>query len=92
MRKDLPSFSIDKIEKPDMLSNKNAKYLLYKFNDWTESLGAEKLLIRHSSKVNDIVGLQKIEEKDKQFLIEKIVYEVEKKGPYAIETEKSLKS
>ena len=33
MRNDLPSFSIDEIEKLDMLSNKNAKYLLYKFND-----------------------------------------------------------
>ena len=49
---------------------------------------AEKILISHSSKVNDIVGLQNIEEKDKQFLIEKIIYEVEKKSPYAIETEK----
>ena len=71
-----------------MLSNKNAKYLLYKFNEWIESLGAEKKLIRYSSKVNDIVGLQKIEEKEKQFLIEKIIYEVEKKTPYAVETEK----
>ena len=71
-----------------MLSNKNTKYLLYKFNDWIESLGAEKKLIRYSSKVNDIVGLQKIEEKDKQFLMEKIIYEVEKKTPHAVETEK----
>ena len=78
MKNYLPSFSIDEIEKLDMLSNKNAKYLLYKFNDWIESLGGEKILIRHSSKVNDIVGLQKIEEKDKQFLIEKNIYEVEK--------------
>ena len=45
-------------------------------------------MISHSSKVNDIVGLQKIEEKDKQFLIEKIIYEVEKMSPYVIETEK----
>ena len=50
---------------------------------------AEKTLISHSSKVNDIVGLQKIEEKDKQFLIEKIIYEVEKKNQYVIETEKN---
>ena len=77
MRNYHPSFSIDEIEKLDMLSNKNAKYLLYKFND---SLGAEKNLIRHSSEVNNIVGLQKIEEKDKQFLIEKFSYEVEKRA------------
>ena len=63
MRNYLPSFSLDEIEKLDMLSNKNAKYLLCKFNDWIESLGAKKKLIRHISKVNDIVGLQKIEKK-----------------------------
>ena len=71
-----------------MLSNKNAKHLLYKFNDWIESLGADKILIRYSSKVSNIVSLQKIEEKDKQFLIEKNIFEVEKKSPYAKETEK----
>ena len=80
MRNYLLPFSIDEIEKLDMLSNKNAKYLLHKFNYWTEFLGAEKNLIRHSSKVNNIVGLQKIEEKDKQFLIEKFIYEVEKRA------------
>ena len=57
MRNYIPSFSIDEIENLDMLSNKNVKYLLYKFNDWIKSLGAEKVFIRHSSKVNDIVGL-----------------------------------
>ena len=29
----LPSFSLEEIEKRDLLSNKNAKHLLYKFND-----------------------------------------------------------
>ena len=33
MKNYLPSFSVDETEKLDMLSNKNAKYLLYKFND-----------------------------------------------------------
>ena len=80
MRNHLPSFSIDDIEKLDMLSNKNAKYLLYKFNDSNESLGAKKILTKHSSKVNNIVSLQKIEEKDKQYFIDKIIYEVEKKA------------
>ena len=80
MRNHLPSFSIDEIEKLDMLSNKNGKYLPYKFNDWIETLGAEKLLIRHSSNVSNIVGLQKKEKKDKQFLIEKNIYEVEKRA------------
>ena len=54
---------------------------MYKFNDWIESMGAEKNLIRHSSKVKDEIGLQKIEEKDKQFLIEKNYSRDRKKEP-----------
>ena len=61
----------------DILSNKNTKYLLYKFNDWIESMGAKIFLIRHTSKVRDEIGLRKIEEKDKQFLVEKIIAKIE---------------
>ena len=60
----LPSFSLEEIDRFDLLSNKNAKYWLYKFIDWIVSMGAEKTLIRHISKVRDKIGLQKIEEKD----------------------------
>ena len=74
----LLSFLLEEIHKFDMLFNKNSKYLLYKFNYWIESMNAEKILIRHTSKVKDEVGLQKIEEKDKQFLIEKIIPNIEK--------------
>ena len=51
-------------------------------------MGAEKISIRHSSQVKDKLRLQKIEEKDKRFFIEKLIYEIEKKNPYTIETEK----
>ena len=71
-----------------MLSNKNAKNLLCKFNDWIESVDVEKNLIRHTSKVMDAIRLKKTEEKDKQFLIEKIIAETEYKNPYTIEREK----
>ena len=63
-------------------------------------MNAEKILIRHTSKVKDEIGLQKIEEKDKQFLIEKIMSNIEKKKtkkkkkkkkhPYKVEVEKNL--
>ena len=91
IRSYLPSFSTEEIDKFEILSNKNLKYLLYKFHDWIESMHAEKILIRHNSKVKDEVGLQKIEEKNKQFLIEKIISEIEKKNRYSIETEKMPK-
>ena len=63
----LPSFSLEEIDKLDILSHENAKYLLYKFNDWIESMGAEQTLIRRTSEVKDKIGLQKIEEKEAIF-------------------------
>lgn len=42
------------------------------------SLGAEQILIRHSWKVNNIVGLPKKEKEDKQFLIEKVFMRLRK--------------
>ena len=51
-------------------------------------MGAEKILIRHTSKVRDEVRLQQIEENDWQFLTEKIIAKIENKNPYVIETEK----
>ena len=45
-------------------------------------------MIRHTSKVQDTYGLKKIEEKDKQFLIEKIIYGIKNENPYIISTEK----
>ena len=50
----LPSFSVKDIEKFDLFANTNSKYLLYKFNDWVESLqGVQKLTIRHTTKTKD---------------------------------------
>ena len=64
-----------------MLTNKNSEYLLYKFNNWIESLNTEKIKIRYLSKVKDDIDVIKTEEKGNQFLIEKIVGAVEKKQP-----------
>ena len=44
-----PSFAIDDTEKCDLYSNKNAKYLFYKFNDWIESKRKRKTRKRKSS-------------------------------------------
>ena len=40
----------------------------------------------------DTVGMQKIAEKSKQFLIEKIIHSVEFENPYFIEIEKKKKT
>ena len=48
-------------------------------------------MIRHISKSKDDVVLKIIEEKDKQFLIEKVIYNVEEEKPYKITAEKKQK-
>ena len=37
----LTSFSIDDVEKPDLYSNKNSKYLFYRFNDYIKTSGGK---------------------------------------------------
>ena len=56
-------FLLEERNKYDLLANKNSKYLPYQFNDWIESLNAEKIKIRHSLAVKDNVRLVQIEKK-----------------------------
>ena len=85
----LPLFSIDDAEKHDFYSNKNAKYLLYKFNDWIESMEGEKLLIHHTAKTKDDFSLKTTESTDGQFLIEKLIQNIKFKYHYQNSTEKT---
>ena len=71
INKYLPSFSIGDAEKIDLFTNKNCKYLFYKFNDQIEALGGENRIIGHTAKMKDSISLKKIEERDRQFLVEK---------------------
>lgn len=83
----LQSFSIDDVEKFDLFSNKNAKYLFYRFNDYIRAW-QQKKKIKHTQKIKDSVGLKKIEDRNKQFLIEKIIHGIEFTNPYENSTEK----
>lgn len=86
MKNYLPSFSVDEAKKLYLLLNKNSKCLLYKFNDWIELLGAEKILIRHSSEAEDAVGLKK---REKRLAIsDRKNHNVEKENLYAVEIAK----
>ena len=53
----LPSFSIDDVKKFDFHANKNAKYLLCRFNDSIKMSGGRKQIIKHILKVKDSIGL-----------------------------------
>ena len=65
MKQFLPAFSLEESKRFDLLTNKNSKFLLCKFNYWIESLNADKIKIKHSSFAKDDVGLIKIEERGK---------------------------
>ena len=88
IRSFLPSFSIDYVEKLDLYSNKNAKYLFYRFNDYIKMSGEQPQTIKHTLKVKNEIGLEKIEKTDRQFLVEKIIHSVEFKNQYENSIEK----
>ena len=84
----LQSFSIDDQEKFDLLAFKNSKYLFYRFNDFIKAYGNPRYKLLHTRKMLDSVGIKKIEEKNKQFLIEKIIHGIEFENLYAKSSEK----
>ena len=57
---------------------KNSKYLFYQFNDFVKVYGNLRYNLLHTKKMLDSVGLKK----NKQFLIEKIIHEVESENQY----------
>ena len=85
----LQAFSIGDVEKYDLFVHKNAKYLFYRFNDYINAYGNRRQKNRYTRKLKDSVGMQKIEDKSKEFLIGKIIQGVEFKNPYNIEVEKN---
>ena len=83
----LQSFSIDDQEKFHLLAFKNSKYLFYCFNGFIKAYGNPRYKLLHTKKMLDTIGLQKVEEKNKQFLIEKIIHGIEFKNLYEIDSE-----
>ena len=69
----LQMFSIDDQEKFDLLAFKNSKYLFYRFNGFVKMCGNPRYKLLHTRKMLDTVGLKKVEEKNNQFLIQKII-------------------
>ena len=73
----LQNFSIDDQEKFDLLAFKNSKYLFYRFNDFVKIYGNPRYKLLHTRKMLDSVALKKLEDKNKQFLVEKINHGVQ---------------
>ena len=73
----MQNFSIDDQEKFDLLAFKNSKDLFYRFNDFVKAYGNPRYKLLHTRKMLDSVALQKVEDKNKQFLAGKIIHGVE---------------
>ena len=84
----LQNFSIDYQEKFDLLEFKNSKYLFYRFNDFVKSYGNPRYKLLHTRKMLDSIAMKKVEDKNKQFLIEKIIHGVEFENFYQTNPEK----
>ena len=54
--------------------------------------GNSRQKIKHTIKMLNSIGMQEIEEKSKQFLIEKIIHDSEFKNLYKIQTEKKVRN
>ena len=67
----LQSFSFNDIENFDLFTHKNSKYLFYRFNEYIKMYSGKRKIMKHTLKVKDSIGLRKIEEKNRQFLVEK---------------------
>ena len=88
----MQQFSIDDQEKFDLLAFKNSKYLFYHFKDFIiKAYGNPRYNLLHTRKMLDTVGVKKIEEKNKQFLIEKLIHSVEFEDLYTTNPEKKKK-
>ena len=85
----LQALSKDDQEKFDLLAFKNSKYLFYRFNDFVKAYGNPRYKLLHTRKMLDSVGLKKGENKNKQFLIEKIIHGVEFENLYQSNPEKN---
>ena len=84
----LQSFSLNDIENFDLFTHKNSKCLFYRFNDYIKMYSRKRKIMKHTLKVKDSIGLRKIEERNRQFLVEKILHSVEFENPYENSIEK----
>ena len=78
----LPAFDADADAKLDTLTNKSIKYLFYRYNDYLVYKGFDPLPIIHTKLSADEVVMEKLRNRDWQYLIESLIYKVEKEKDY----------
>ena len=69
----LNGFDVYEKTKLDLLTFKNTKYLLYRFNDLLESTGQPIILIKHSKVTDDYIAAEEIQNQNWQYFIERVI-------------------
>ena len=79
----LPAFDTDADAKLDTLTNKSIKYLFYRYNDYLVYKGLDPSPIIHTKLFStDEAVMEKLQNRDWQYLIESLIYKVEKEKDY----------
>ena len=76
----LPAFDAD--AKLDTLTNKSIKYLFYRYNDYLVYKDFVPSPIIHTKLFTDEVVMEKLQNRDWQYLIESLIYKVKKEKDY----------
>ena len=67
-------FKAKEDDKYDVLTNKNSKYLFYKFNDSLATIGELAKAVRHSKITQDDVAIEAIQNQNWQYFVETLLY------------------
>ena len=67
------SFSASTKSKLDIFTNKNSKFLFYRFNDYLQQNGEEIKKIKHSVVTQDYIAAQEIQDKNWKYFVESIL-------------------
>ena len=78
----LPAFDADTDAKLDTFTSKSIKYLLYRYDYYLVYKGFDPSPIIHTKLSTDEVVMEKLQNRDWQYLIESIIYKVEKDRDY----------
>ena len=78
----LPAFDTDADAKLDTLTNKSIKFLFGRYNDYLVYKGFDLSPIIHTKLSTDEVVMQKLQNRDWQYLIGSLIYKVEKEKDY----------
>ena len=69
----LNQFEAQEKNRYDIFSNQNTKYLVYRYNDFHDSIGKPPIKIRHSLVTDNYLAAEEIQNQDWEYFIERVI-------------------